>query len=82
MIKELTDQNFEAETAKGVTFTDFWEHGAVLAGCKAPLLINWLMKWATRFNLEKWILIKILGQPKNWELCQFQQWLSKKMVKL
>ena len=24
MIKELTDQNFEAETAKGVTFTDFW----------------------------------------------------------
>ena len=24
MIKELTDQNFEAESAKGVTFTDFW----------------------------------------------------------
>lgn len=24
MIKELNDQNFENETAKGLTFTDFW----------------------------------------------------------
>lgn len=24
MVKELTDQNFKDETAKGVTFTDFW----------------------------------------------------------
>ena len=76
MIKELTDQNFEAETAKGVTFTDFWATWCGPCRMQSPVVDQLADEMGDKVQFG------ILEQPMNWELCQFQQWLSKKMVKL